>query len=393
MNAAMKKRLFYAITTFLVLLVVESISYFAIQVLSRADVVFYYPSNITQLYSDYLTKRDEYLGWPSSTQFLHSNEFASDGSRIDIQYAPDVKPCVSVFGDSFTWGDGVPHEQAWGAVLSSKLGCRVANFGVPGYGSDQAFMRYDSMVPQGDVVFLNHLSDDIIRNVNQFRNLIGHGHEFALKPRFVLDDVGIRYVAPPQIASDKVQDFLYNPGGFLQYEWFLPGGDSGIFMIAFPYSLTLAHTILNNFSVRSKLARVPHHSEFYDPQHGSSALPLTERIIDRYVAEAERRGQLPIVTVIPTCGDLKYRQQHESFPYHTLTDYATSRGYNLIDFGESLRHRLNGVDPKSLCIPGNGHFNEKGNAYLAEFAYEYLMHAPDSRRILTVHKDLDPHGN
>ena len=103
MNEAMKKRFFYASTASLVLSAVESISYFAIQVLSGVGV-FYDPSKITQQYSGYLTQRDDYLGWHSSKQFLKNNEFASDGSRVDIHYAPDVKPCVNLFGDSFTGG-------------------------------------------------------------------------------------------------------------------------------------------------------------------------------------------------------------------------------------------------------------------------------------------------
>ena len=392
MNETNKKRLFYAITACLVLLTAETLSYFAIRVLSGAGV-FYDPSKITQQYSGYLTMRDDYLGWPNSKQFSNINVFASDGSRVDIHYEPSVKPCVSMFGDSFTWGDGVQHEKAWGAVLSSKLGCRVANFGVPGYGTDQAYMRYDSMGPRGDIVFLNHLSENIVRNVNQFRNLIYPGHEFALKPRFVLDEAEIRYVGIPQIDTDRVQSFLHNPKGFLKHEWFLPGGKSGISLVTFPYSLSLAHTIFNNHHIRAKLADEPRHLEFYDLRHESRALLLTERIIDRYVAEAERRGQLPIVTVIPTCGDMKYQQQYGSLPYRPLTDHATTRGYNLIDFGVSLRQRLNGVDPESLYISCNGHFNEKGYAYLAEISYEYLKNAPDSRRILTNNRDLRPREN
>ena len=240
---------------------------------------------------------------------------------------------------------------------------------------------------------LKHLSENIVRNVNQFRNLIYPGHEFALKPRFVLDEVEIRYVGIPQIDADRVQSFLHNPKGFLKHEWFLPGGNSGISMVTFPYSLSLAHTIFNNHHIRAKLADKPRHLEFYDLKHESRALLLTERIIDRYVAEAEGRGQFPIVTVIPTCGDLKYQKQHGSFPYRPLTDYATTRGYNLIDFGVSLSQRLNGIDPESLYISCNGHLNEKGYAYLAEIAYEYLKNAPDSRRILTSNKDLRPHEN
>jgi hypothetical protein len=375
MNEAIKKRLFYAITACLALLAVDSISYFAIRILSGAGV-FYDPSKITQPYSDYLTKRDDYLGWPSAKQFLQNNEFASDGSRIDIHYTPDVKPCLSLFGDSFTWGDGVPYEKTWGTVLSSKLGCRVANFGVPGYGTDQAYMRYDSMAPQGNVVFLNHLSENIIRNVNQFRNLIYPGHEFVLKPRYVLYQAGIRYVPMPQIGPNRVHYFLHNLHVFLKHEWFLPGGNSGISIVGFPYSLNLAQTLWDNYHIRAKLADVPRHYEFYDPNHGSGALPLTERLIDRFVAEAQRRGQLPVVTVIPTCGDLKYQKQHGHFPYHTLTNYATSRGYKLIDFGHRLSHLLKRVDPETLYVSCNGHFNEKGYAYLADIAYEYLKNDP-----------------
>ena len=64
-------------------------------------------------------------------------------------------------------------------------------------------MRYDSMAPQGDVVFLNHLSENIIRNVNQFRNLIYPGHEFALKPRFVLAP-RLRLLASLPFRGDKI---------------------------------------------------------------------------------------------------------------------------------------------------------------------------------------------
>jgi hypothetical protein len=42
------------------------------------------------------------------------------------------------------YGDEVSNEQAWLNVLSDLPGCRVSNYGVIGYGPDQAYLRFIS---------------------------------------------------------------------------------------------------------------------------------------------------------------------------------------------------------------------------------------------------------
>jgi len=65
-----------------------------------------------------------------------------------------------LYGDSFTEGSGVDPEHAWSNVLSQLLHCRVANFGVSGYGTDQAYMRFlNNQRDPARVVVLGFLSE------------------------------------------------------------------------------------------------------------------------------------------------------------------------------------------------------------------------------------------
>ena len=90
--------------------------------------------NKTQSYNKYLNIRDSEFGWDSPNQDKY-------GARIDRSNFKNSQPCIDVYGDSFTYGH--PNEvYAWPSQLSSLVKCRVRNFGVGGYGSDQAFIKF-----------------------------------------------------------------------------------------------------------------------------------------------------------------------------------------------------------------------------------------------------------
>ena len=58
------------------------------------------------------------------------------------------------FGNSMTHGDEVKDDEAWLHLLSEQLGCNVQNFGIGGYGLDQAALRYEMGAPPGKFVIL-----------------------------------------------------------------------------------------------------------------------------------------------------------------------------------------------------------------------------------------------
>ena len=106
-------------------------------------------------YAGYLTIRNPVTGWPLSPGMEHEEmlemaesmgvvlEYDAYGARTSPAFPdPAVPSCVSLYGDSFTWSSEVEHEEAWGNLLATQLDCRVHNFGVGGYGSDQAYLRY-----------------------------------------------------------------------------------------------------------------------------------------------------------------------------------------------------------------------------------------------------------
>jgi hypothetical protein len=72
-------------------------------------------------------------------------------------------------GDSFTFGLEVRYEDTWPRQLERLLGpeFQVLNFGVDGYGVDQAYLRYrrDGLAWRPEIVVLGVIDDDFRRTM------------------------------------------------------------------------------------------------------------------------------------------------------------------------------------------------------------------------------------
>jgi len=81
----------------------------------------------------YFRARDPLLGWTSN----HPTD--ASGARPSLAFPMPGNACVSVYGDSFVWSSGASSDTAaWPEIVARMLGCRIANYGVGGYGVDQA---------------------------------------------------------------------------------------------------------------------------------------------------------------------------------------------------------------------------------------------------------------
>src|SRR3954454_18474596 len=73
---------------------------------------------------------------------------AVDGQGLRVQPHPaPPRPGVLAIGDSITFGEGVPADATFSAVLEKELGVRVDNAGVPGYSSAQMLGRLRGYLP------------------------------------------------------------------------------------------------------------------------------------------------------------------------------------------------------------------------------------------------------
>jgi hypothetical protein len=68
------------------------------------------------------------------------------GLRAQPHTTPD-QPGILAIGDSITFGEGVPADSTFSAVLEKTLGVHTDNAGVPGYGSPQMFGRLRRYLP------------------------------------------------------------------------------------------------------------------------------------------------------------------------------------------------------------------------------------------------------
>src|SRR5215210_5385973 len=124
--------------------------------------------------------------------------------RAEREYAERPAPGVrriAAFGDSFTYCEEADLADCWTAQLeAARAGTEVLNFGVPGYGSDQAWLRYqrDGATYHPCAVLIGHMVENINRVVNRFRPFYEPAGGLILsKPRFLLEGQGLSLLANP----------------------------------------------------------------------------------------------------------------------------------------------------------------------------------------------------
>jgi hypothetical protein len=364
-----KRRLaFIGVILAINVVVAESASYVVERVLVQKGAIYRptIPSNPER----YLAERDPVLGWPPRASF-GSKHIDMSGARVLPAFPQTGNACVSAYGDSFVFADEVDDVSAWPNQLALKLGCRVANYGVNGYGTDQAYLRFTSMrEDEAPVAILGYFSDDIIRNVNQLRNLVSPTADIGLKPRYIIDAAGELQLVPIGSPSpDQLPRIMASPGKFLQHEYFVPDGPSGLVSGSFPFISTTVRSLWS-YKIRAVLRRESPYAAFYRENHPSQALEISRRILLMFAQEARRRGKKPLIVFFPSEDDLVASQKGAPWLYQPLLDDLRRAEQPSLNLGTTLIERLNGRHPHTLF--GVVHFKAEGNLAIADAVHEAL---------------------
>jgi hypothetical protein len=316
--------------------------------------------------------RDDVLGWPPKTQ-LGRGRFDSTGARRSPAFPRPGNACVSTYGDSFTFGDDVEAAQAWGNRLAQLLGCRVANYGVGGYGTDQALLKYERNThDEARVVVLGVFPGNLIRNLSQYRGFFTGGiNRYGFKPRFILTETGeLRYIPIPTLTTDEFRMLGDDPARFLPFETFLPTPWH------FPYLWALRNlATLDN--LRALWRDEPLWIRYGQPDHPSGALPLMVEIVTAFEEGVRSRGQVPLVVVIPGAPSFAYHRRTGRWAYQPLLDRVEAKGTRVYDLGPQI---LSGRDEEDFCelFVGQrggecwGHYNAKGNRLIATLIHGHF---------------------
>ena len=103
------------------------------------------------------------------------------------------------------------HNQTFQTFLSKKLKADVYNFGVGGFGTDQAFLRFrrEYQKVKTPIVALGLITENINRIVNVYRRFYYQKTELSLpKPRFKLKEGNLSLVPNPIQNANEIPNLL-----------------------------------------------------------------------------------------------------------------------------------------------------------------------------------------
>jgi len=333
---------------------------------------------------------DSLVGWkprPNGISADRKYEYNSAGMRSRPQeyslLPPKATLRIAILGNSFTHGSEVVYQETWGFFLEEKLrenGVRaeVLNFGVAGYGMDQAFLRWknDAYRYNPHIVILGFAPVDIKRNVNLIRTVSSpiFGLPFT-KPRFIDRAGALHLINAPTPAPERIPAIMRNieDWEFIEYEYYYDPGDykETSFFCSKLVALLASFLDMNRFTFEKKEARK--WQLMYSPEHEPGQ--ITEKIIEAFARSVRSGGARFMVVHLPDSVGLATFSKQHSFKYSELLHVVEER-IPFLHTEEQLSNEMK-EHPDQDFFEGGGHYSARGNKIVAEVIAD---------RILTHHK-------
>ena len=296
------------------------------------------------------------------------------GTRAYDLSPPQGKIRISAFGDSFTYGGGVNNDNSWVEQINlSEKGYEVLNFGVLGYGLDQAYLRYikEGISAGSHIVFIGYMSENIERHVNAFRPFYNEDGGIPLgKPRFKLinNELSLQ------------ENFFGDPS---DYAKLINSPNSVLASLGeydFHYQMRGGIDLLDNFFIVRlirhnlkyiKVRRSIYKNHQYNPN--SKAYKITEKIFDIFHQKVLDKGSIPIILLFPDNRAIKYFSEEKKIIYSLLIEHFEAKGYKYIDMLKAFKPFEGKYSQDELCP---NHYTVEGNKIVADFIVSTLNKKP-----------------
>ncbi|HZS33534.1 MAG TPA: SGNH/GDSL hydrolase family protein [Methylomirabilota bacterium] len=301
---------------------------------------------------------DPLLGWTigpgreSRDGLYASSREGIRGATPGVGYASHATARrIALVGDSYTFGLEVPFADSWGVRLQEALGpgVDVLNFGVDGYGIDQAYLRFrrDAAPWRPEVAILGFIDHDLYRSmaVYAFVSFPEWGFPFA-KPRFVLAGERLRLANVPLpepeaiLARDSIAElpFVELDPGYDAAEW---------------QWRAYAHSYL----ARYLLSRFPRRVPARPAVSEAAREALNRAILAAFAESAAAAGAIPLVVYFPTRSDFGRGDRRVT---RAMIAALRRGGLEVLDLTSCLR----AVPEPALFL--RFHYSPAGNARVAD---------------------------
>jgi len=282
---------------------------------------------------------------------------------------------IAIFGDSFTHGDNVPYEDSWGAIVEaqlSKMGhnVEVLNLGGPGYGMDQAFLRWrkHGKPLKPDIVIFGFQKSNVKRNMNILRFLYSPGSGIIFsKPRFVLDGDHLRLVNVPTLQPKNLINMLknFNSWELKEHEFFFQKDDYTDRPL---YASRLAAFVTTGLTTKFSTRRKGY--AFFAPD--STSRKITWRIIEKFEREVTQEGARFVIVHLPTKKPIDKLVKGKSLKYQDLLDEMRDN-YTVIDPAPDLAREAEIHSVEALFEPESSHYSARANHVIGTTIAKMLL--------------------
>lgn len=316
------------------------------------------------------------LGWTikanGSTGLYRANSSGIRANGEYEQHAPEGRVRIATFGDSFTFGWQVANADTWQeqAVMRDPR-LELLNFGVMGYGLDQAYLRYlgEGKSFSAHIVLIGFMPHDITRHVNVFRPFHTPAPGLPLaKPRFELRRGRRELLENPMQPLSKYEELLERPEEVLRQlgrrDYFY---DLRYRRGAFDFLPSVRLLKMCWYRVRKRFSDEIIRGGQY--RESSEAYRITTAIFDGFVEEVVQTGSQPLIVLLPNRLDVEAYRAAGRRLYDPLLHYFDEEGYRYVD----MMGALAGPDaPENLDELYFDHYTPLANRLVAERLLEYL---------------------
>ncbi len=381
--ARASRRLFTAILVAFLLILAEGSSYaflngFFYPRYSRF-FQFDYSTYIDDISDDYFVQAsahfDPELGWdtvagerspPRKNCAGDSWSFGLDalGSRNNPYDSDNV--LISLYGGSYIFSEEVNDDQTWQYFLSELTGTKVLNFGVGGFGPDQAIVKLKRNLARGiktPIVVLGLYSAGIHRVVNAYRPYYGRntGIKLGFKPLLVKRAGKFEWIGVPVEGVDDRATVKAAAEHVRQYDYWYAYNKLKPRM-AFPYSITLLRT--GYFLAAYHVPR----RNFWAAN--AQAAEIMQELIRQFIELGAQEGFMPVVAFLPESSELQdYSEgappRYGEFKQRLIESYGASELTTADIYSERFQ-------PEKFMTRPGCHASEYGNRITAQAVHRAI---------------------
>jgi hypothetical protein len=320
---------------------------------------------------------DELLGWTVSPNtagedglsFSSSEGIRSPHANMSFANSPaDYR--IALVGDSMTFSIKLSYEESWGRQLELELGPKfqVLNFGVPGYGIDQAYLRYHRDVRRWkpEIAILAFTTDGLARNLVVCNFLRWPGEAwFPSKPRFVLKDNHLAALNIPVLQAGEIfskrtiQDLP-----FIEYDRFYKWAE---------WERPYWHWFQRSYLFRLVATAYPVRDVQREDTSQAAMEAVGSEIFRSFIHLVRADGAIPMVVFLPSRDELAQYALNPSgylpWPLKVLPNAGIEQ---VTDLSPCLSE-INASDLFLNDFPGGGHYSAKGNATIAKCLHGVVL--------------------